>query len=392
MGTNNIHQLPDADARGRRGDAKMTETVAIELRGIHKKFGDTHVVKGVDIAVPPGAFLVLLGPSGCGKSTLLRMLSGLEAPSAGSLHILGKEVANGERGIIVPPGQRGLGLVFQSYALWPHMTVRGNVEWPLKVAHMPADARKKRVDEVLQLLGILALSERYPNEISGGQQQRVAIARMLSPAPGLLLFDEPLSNLDAKLRMEMRSELLRVHRESGATSVYVTHDQVEAMTMASHVVVMKDGLVEQFGTPQQLIDDPQSAFVATFVGTPAANVVEVQAKEGVYRFAGRALAPSNAAHDRAQLLYRAQDLALHETQPLDTSRPIISATMIEAAPMAGNYVCTLLADGVRLSAVVAQAPRARVGETVFIEFPSMPRTVFDAEGRIVPSAELRSAA
>jgi iron(III) transport system ATP-binding protein len=209
-------------------DAKLK--LAIELRDIHKRYDATHVVKGVNLALPPRAFLVLLGPSGCGKSTLLRMLAGLEAPSEGSLHISGREVANGTRGVIVQPGDRGLGLVFQSYALWPHMTVQQNVEWPLKVARQPQAQRQQRVAEVLKLMGIDVLAQRYPNEISGGQQQRVAIARMLSPAPQVLLFDEPLSNLDAKLRVEMRSELLRVHRTTGATSVYVTHDQIEAMT------------------------------------------------------------------------------------------------------------------------------------------------------------------
>lgn len=370
----------------------LTESPAIELRAIHKRFGDTHVVKGVDIAVPPGAFLVLLGPSGCGKSTLLRMLSGLEAPSDGSLHILGKEVASGARGVIVPPGQRGLGLVFQSYALWPHMTVRGNVEWPLKVAKMVATERKKRVDQVLDLLGILPLAERYPNEISGGQQQRVAIARMLSPSPGLLLFDEPLSNLDAKLRMEMRSELLRVHRESGATSVYVTHDQVEAMTMATHVVVMKDGVVEQFGTPEELLTHPQSAFVATFVGTPASNVLEVKSEDGFYRFAGARMAPAWPGHTNAQLLYRPQDLFLHATTPRESSRPCIAATLIEAAPMAGNFVCTLLLEGTRVSVVVPNSPPMRTGETAIIEFPTTPGAIFNAMGQRVDSLELRSAA
>ncbi len=392
MGANQSqHALRNEPIKIARGQT-MSYASAIELRAIHKRFGDTHVVKGVDIAVPPGAFLVLLGPSGCGKSTLLRMLSGLEAPSDGSLHILGKEVANGARGVIVPPGKRGLGLVFQSYALWPHMTVRGNVEWPLKVANVATAERKKRVDEVLDLLGILPLAERYPNEISGGQQQRVAIARMLSPSPGLLLFDEPLSNLDAKLRMEMRSELLRVHRESGATSVYVTHDQVEAMTMATHVVVMKDGLVEQFGTPEDLLERPQTAFVATFVGTPAANVLEVSSDDGFYRFAGVRFAPAHPEHPRAQLLYRAQDLQLHAVAPSDSSRPCVAATLIESAPMAGNFVCTLLVDGMRISAVIARPPTTRTGETAFIEFPNEPGAIFDASGYRVEAIKLRSAA
>lgn len=208
---------------------------ALELRGLEKRFGTNLAVAGVDLAVPHGAFLVLLGPSGCGKTTILRMLAGLEVPTGGELCLDGTVVADGRRGVVVPAGRRHIGLVFQSYALWPHMTVRGNVAWPLKVARHDRAERRGRVDEVLDLLGIGALAERYPGELSGGQQQRVAIARMIAPRPRVLLFDEPLSNLDATLRAEMRSELLRVHRATGATSVHVTHDQVEATTMATHV-------------------------------------------------------------------------------------------------------------------------------------------------------------
>jgi iron(III) transport system ATP-binding protein len=354
---------------------------AIELRGLHKRFGATHVVKGIELALPPRSFLVLLGPSGCGKSTLLRMLSGLEAPSEGSLHILGREVANGSRGIVVPPGERGIGLVFQSYALWPHMTVRGNVEWPLKVARKAAAERTKRVDEVLALMGIGALAERYPSEISGGQQQRVAIARMLSPAPGLLLFDEPLSNLDAKLRLEMRSELLRVHRETEATSVYVTHDQVEAMTMATHVAVMNDGVVEQLGTPQQLLDDPASAFVATFVGTPSANVLPVRADGGAYRLAGVALAAVQGGPVDAQLLYGATELSLAASGAAPDNRPRVDATLIEVAPMAGAFVCTLMLAGTRVAVVCATPPVLAPGQATAVVFPAAPRVRFDAQGR-----------
>ncbi len=378
MGANDISKLVQRMKQQQDGPA-------IELRGLHKRFGATHVVKGIDLALPPKSFLVLLGPSGCGKSTLLRMLSGLEAPSEGSLHILGREVASGTRGIVVPPGERGLGLVFQSYALWPHMTVRGNVEWPLKVARQPAAERTKRVDEVLALLGIGALSERYPSEISGGQQQRVAIARMLSPAPGLLLFDEPLSNLDAKLRLEMRSELLRVHRTTGATSVYVTHDQVEAMTMATHVAVMNDGVVEQLGTPQQLLDEPASAFVATFVGTPAANVLPVRADGGIYRLGGVALAAVQGGPADAQLLYRATDLALAAAGAVPSGAVHVGATLIEVAPMAGAFVCTLLMAGTRISVVCATPPACAPGQDAAVIFPPAPRVRFDAQGRRIPA-------
>jgi iron(III) transport system ATP-binding protein len=364
--------------------AEEDATAAVELRDVRKRYGGSEVVRGVSFALPPRSFLVLLGPSGCGKSTLLRMLSGLEAPSSGSIRILGREVACPERGVAVPAGKRGLGLVFQSYALWPHMTVAQNVEWPLKVARQDAPRRQARVQEVLSLLDIAALAGRYPNEISGGQQQRVAIARMLAPAPGLLLFDEPLSNLDAKLRVEMRSELLRVHRESGATSVYVTHDQIEAMTMATHVAVMRDGELEQFGPPSELLERPASAFVATFVGTPAANVLPVQAAFGAYEAQGVRLAPAGTGPRHAQLLYGATDLRL---EPMSAARsdtaPALPGVLVEVAPMAGRWICTVLCGPTRLSLVCDDAPPARVGEALLVRFATPPRAIFDAEGRRV---------
>lgn len=357
-----------------------TNLPAIELRGIHKHYDQTHVVKGVDVSLPPGSFLVLLGPSGCGKSTLLRILSGLEAPTQGSLHILSREVANGQRGVIVQPGDRGLGLVFQSYALWPHMTVRQNVEWPLKVASKPEAERTARVNEVLKFMGIDMLAERYPSEISGGQQQRVAIARMLSPAPALLLFDEPLSNLDAKLRVEMRSELLRVHRTSGATSVYVTHDQIEAMTMATHVAVMRDGLVEQFGSPQELLDNPATAFVATFLGTPSANVLPVSSQAGMYMLGSQKLAPAMTGHDTAQLMYRATQLTLGATNHTGINA---EGTLVEVAPMAGRYVSTVMVHDTRVSIITDLPPSQITGESVQVGFPDRPAVIFDALGKRV---------
>jgi iron(III) transport system ATP-binding protein len=355
---------------------------AVELRGIHKIYDGNHVVKGVDLSLPERSFLVLLGPSGCGKSTLLRMLSGLEAPSEGSLHILQREVANGQRGVMVQPGDRGLGLVFQSYALWPHMTVAQNVEWPLKVARKSQAERDARVTDVLKLMSIDNLAGRYPNEISGGQQQRVAIARMLSPSPSLLLFDEPLSNLDAKLRVEMRSELLRVHRTSGATSVYVTHDQIEAMTMATHVAVMKDGLVEQFGSPQELLDNPASAFVATFLGTPAANVLPalLDSASGSYQIAGVGLASAVKGQSQAQLMYRATDLSFAH-QSSESNKKKLSGTLVEVAPMAGRYVSTVMVMDTRISVVSEFPPGMTVGEKVELLLPNEPRKLFNAAGK-----------
>ena len=242
----------------------------LEIKNITKRFGAIEAVRDVSLAVPSGAFLVLLGPSGCGKTTLLRMLAGLENPSSGQLVFDGQIVSDGEKNWSVDPAKRNSGLVFQSYALWPHMSVRGNVEWPLKVGQMSKAERDARVDEVLELLDIHQLANRYPNEISGGQQQRAAIARTIAPKPGVLLFDEPLSNLDAKLRVEMRTELMRLHRATGATTVYVTHDQIEAMTMATHVAVMNHGRCSNsvprmsfWKTRQHRLSPPLSAHLRT---------------------------------------------------------------------------------------------------------------------------------
>jgi len=357
-------------------------TPALALRGLGKRFGTHDAVKDIDLDLPAGAFLVLLGPSGCGKSTLLRMLAGLESPTAGSISIEGREVANGARGNLVEAGQRGLGMVFQSYALWPHMTVEENVEWPLKIQHTPAPERARRVAEVLELLAILPLAKRYPNEISGGQQQRVAIARTLSPKPSLLLFDEPLSNLDAKLRVEMRSELLRVHRATNATSVYVTHDQIEAMTMATHVAVMKDGHVEQFAAPATLLASPASAFVATFVGTPAANVVAVQARDGKLLLGDQPLAAAGSFDEKLSLLYLPTMLALKGPGAPAADR-VVGGTLIEVAPMAGRYVCAVSIGMQRVSIVMDEPPGARIGESIGVSFPPHPQGVFDPAGRLM---------
>ena len=343
----------------------------IRIQNLVKRFASFEAVRDISFAVPKGAFLVLVGPSGCGKSTMLRMLAGLETPNAGTIEFDGRVVSDGARNWTIEPGRRDCGLVFQSYALWPHMSVAGNVDWPLKVAGMAAAERQARVSEVLTLLGIFELGDRFPNEISGGQQQRVAIARMIAPKPGILLFDEPLSNLDAKLRVEMRTELLRIHRATGATSVYVTHDQVEAMTMASHVAVMNGGRVEQFGTPAELVDNPQSAFVATFVGTPPANLVPAP------------LLPESLRHllpgGEGSLMYRPQDLGVAAVGGERT----LAMDFAEASPVAGRTMLTGTRGALRLTAVVDRAPHFAVGDTVHFLLPAEPAAVFAAGGERV---------
>lgn len=357
----------------------------LEITHLFKKFGGFEAVRDVSLSVPDGAFLVLLGPSGCGKTTLLRMLAGLETPSAGQIAFDGKTVSDGDRNFAVDPAKRNSGLVFQSYALWPHMSVNGNVDWPLKVAGMPKAERAARVGEVLELLDIAQLANRYPNEISGGQQQRVAIARTIAPRPSVLLFDEPLSNLDAKLRVEMRTELMRLHRATGATTVYVTHDQIEAMTMASHVAVMNHGCVQQFGTPTDLIERPQTAFVATFVGTPPNNMVPVIRNGSGLKVGGRSM-PLEAPADECLAMYRAETMRLGPRSGsgpgsgVNTSATSLPMELVEISPIAGRVMVTGLGDGLRLTAIVESAPDARIGDTVAFELPPRPDAWFGTNG------------
>jgi iron(III) transport system ATP-binding protein len=347
----------------------------LELKNVTKTFGSVAAVNNISLSVPDGAFLVLLGPSGCGKTTLLRMLAGLELPTGGQIVFDGQTVSDGDRSWQVDPAKRNSGLVFQSYALWPHMTVRGNVDWPLKVAGMDPATRKNRVDETLKMLDILALAERYPNEISGGQQQRVAIARTIAPKPGVLLFDEPLSNLDAKLRVEMRTELMRLHRATGATAVYVTHDQIEAMTMATHVAVINKGRIEQFGSPQELIDAPASAFVATFVGTPPMNLVPVVKNGTGWKVGGRHMGIAPPADD-CLAMFRADTMGLAAEEGPRT----LPMELVEVSTIAGRTMATALAGGLRLTAILDRPPTARVGDRVHLALPESPAAWFAPSG------------
>ncbi|CAD7037119.1 sn-glycerol-3-phosphate ABC transporter ATP-binding protein UgpC [Pseudorhizobium endolithicum] len=245
-------------------------TNQIELSGVNKYYGAYHALKNIDLAIPKGSFVALVGPSGCGKSTLLRSLAGLETISSGDLLIAGERM-NG-----VPPRRRDLAMVFQSYALYPHMTVEENLTYSLKIKGVKKAERKKAADDVAAVTGLKDLLSRYPRELSGGQRQRVAMSRAIIRNPKAFLFDEPLSNLDAALRVHMRKEIRTLHDRLGATSVYVTHDQVEAMTMADHVVVMRQGIVEQHGAPLDLYDRPINRFVAGFIGSPAMNFIDAQ--------------------------------------------------------------------------------------------------------------------
>ena len=239
----------------------------LELRGIEKSFGEARVIKGVNLEIEPGEFVVFVGPSGCGKSTLLRLIAGLETTTAGSILLEGRDITN------LPSSKRDLAMVFQSYALYPHMSVYENMSFALKLAKADPAMIEEKVARAAKILNLNDYLKRTPKELSGGQRQRVAIGRAIVRAPKVFLFDEPLSNLDAALRGQTRIEIAKLHRDLGATTVYVTHDQVEAMTLADRVVVLRDGLVEQVGTPLELYDKPANQFVAQFIGTPQMNVI-----------------------------------------------------------------------------------------------------------------------
>ncbi|MBY0339042.1 MAG: sn-glycerol-3-phosphate ABC transporter ATP-binding protein UgpC [Acetobacteraceae bacterium] len=241
---------------------------SVEIRDVRKNFGSTAVLHGVSVDIEDGEFVVLVGPSGCGKSTLLRMLAGLE-------NITGGEIAIGGRVVnTVPPKDRDIAMVFQNYALYPHMTVRQNMAFSMKLAKASKEVQEQEVQRAARILGLEALLDRYPRQLSGGQRQRVAMGRAIVRDPQVFLFDEPLSNLDAKLRVQMRSEIKELHQRLKVTTVYVTHDQIEAMTMADKIVVMELGHIRQAGPPLELYDRPQNLFVAGFIGSPAMNFIQ----------------------------------------------------------------------------------------------------------------------
>ena len=271
----------------------------VSIRAVRKAFGATEILHGVDVEVLDGEFVILVGPSGCGKSTLLRMIAGLENISRGDIAI-GDRVVNN-----VPPKERDIAMVFQNYALYPHMTVRDNMAFSLKLAKAPKSVVDQKVGRAADILGLTPYLDRYPRQLSGGQRQRVAMGRAIVRDPQVFLFDEPLSNLDAKLRVQMRAEIKDLHARLKTTTVYVTHDQIEAMTMADKIVVMNAGNVEQIGAPLELYDRPANLFVAGFIGSPAMNFFPGRVEQGQFRVADvfMPLPPGATAKDGAAVTY-----------------------------------------------------------------------------------------
>ena len=322
-------------------------TPLVELHDLRKSFGSLEVLHGIELAIEQHAFVVLVGPSGCGKSTLLRMIAGLESVTSGSIVMDGRVVNR------VPAKDRGIAMVFQSYALYPHMTVRENLSFSLEMAKTSRAVKQERIERAAGILYLDTLLERFPAQLSGGQRQRVAMGRALVREPRLFLFDEPLSNLDAKLRVEMRAEIKALHQRLESTTIYVTHDQVEAMTMADLVVVMNDGRIEQLGPPLELYDHPATVFVADFLGSPAMNLIEgtVAATEtGLVIDVGNDLtlpiSPGVAVEPGAEVVYglRPEHLRIGEPQ----SGLPATVTLVEPAGFETHLHADIGADVVRV--------------------------------------------
>jgi multiple sugar transport system ATP-binding protein len=344
---------------------------SLKIQGIRKSFNDTHILKGIDIAIEPGEFLILVGPSGCGKSTLLSLIAGLESPTSGSIQLGARDITH------LPSKDRDIAMVFQSYALYPNMTVAQNIAFALEMRKLPKPQREAKVSQVAELLQIQYLLDRRPAQLSGGQRQRVAMGRALARDPQLFLFDEPLSNLDAKLRVEMRAEIKLLHQRTRTTTVYVTHDQVEAMTLGDRIAVMKDGAVEQFGTPHEIYSTPATVFVAEFIGSPAINWLQAQRTPGGLAAQGQplALTPAQTAslgHADGDCLLGLRPEALQfSDRGLPGRVHLIEPTGPE------TYVATDTTLG-RLTARVPGEVKLKVGDMVRLQWQPEAAHLFDA--------------
>ncbi len=348
----------------------------VTLRGLRKSFGAVDVIRGVDLEVNDGEFMVFVGPSGCGKSTTLRMIAGLETITAGELLI------DGQRANDMRPADRGAAMVFQSYALYPHMTVAQNMGFALKMAGVGKAERAVQVGRAAEILRIGDLLDRYPKQLSGGQRQRVAIGRAIVRKPKVFLFDEPLSNLDAALRVNMRIELARLHRELGATMIYVTHDQVEAMTMGDRIAVFHGGLVEQLGRPLELYERPANQFVAGFIGAPRINFVERPQPEAsaAHRALWDALAPASGTAPARRIGLRPEHL-----QVADAGQGVPAS--VELAEHLGDVsIVHLRVDGLA-ELLAAKVPAGRknldAGARVGLRPDAAGALAFDADGRLI---------
>ena len=365
---------------------------SVTLSGVRKSFGSTEVVHGVDIGVEDGEFCVLVGPSGCGKSTLLRMIAGLEEISGGRIAI-GKRVVNG-----VAPKERDIAMVFQNYALYPHMTVYDNMAFGLKLRKLPKAEIDRRVRQAAAILGLEEFLQRKPKALSGGQRQRVAMGRAIVREPKAFLMDEPLSNLDAKLRVQMRGQLMLLHDRLMTTTVYVTHDQVEAMTLGQRVAVMRDGILQQVDTPQELYRNPINLFVAAFIGSPPMNLVEAEVRAGRLRFGGWDLPSGDrvdlSAYEGKRVILGVRPSDMEDANVWrDESLPTIDVTA-EVTEELGSEVNVLFAvDEPPVSADEIRAATIEEGDDELLLASEAERCVFcasvDARTSIKPGGTIR---
>ncbi|HEV7276292.1 MAG TPA: sn-glycerol-3-phosphate ABC transporter ATP-binding protein UgpC [Devosiaceae bacterium] len=343
----------------------------IELRNVRKSFGNADVIHGVSLAIEQGEFTVFVGPSGCGKSTLLRMIAGLEEVTDGEIHIGGKDVTDEE------PSDRGVAMVFQSYALYPHMTVADNMSFGLRMAHRPKAEIADKVGKAARILQLEELLDRKPGQLSGGQRQRVAIGRAIVRDPQVFLFDEPLSNLDAELRVQMRVEIAKLHQTLGNTMIYVTHDQTEALTLADRIVVLRAGRIEQVGTPLELYDDPDNAFVAGFIGSPRMNFLAASASSGNRLAIGGTEVETPVTFDTGTPLQFGI-----RPEHLDEETGVTLPLKVEVVEQLGStaYVHGTLATGETLVAE-RRRDRPRPGETIELRFDPAKVRLFGEDGQ-----------
>jgi multiple sugar transport system ATP-binding protein len=342
---------------------------SVKMRGVRKDYGPLRILQGIDLDVADREFITLVGPSGCGKSTLLRMIAGLETITAGDISI-GSERVND-----VAPMHRDVAMVFQSYALYPHMTVHGNISFGLRLRRLATDKITAAVQGAAGVLNLAPLLARRPGQLSGGQRQRVAMGRAMVRDPRLFLFDEPLSNLDAKLRVQMRAEIKALHRRLGSTSIYVTHDQVEAMTMADRIVVMNGGRIEQQGTPEELYDRPATLFVAGFIGSPAMNLIEGVAQSGRLILAdGITLPLPPGATD-------GQDVTLGiRPENIHPAADGIAAEVVDVEPTGIDTLILCRFAGVQVTASVRDRYRAPPGSCIHLAFDTDKLHLFATQG------------
>jgi iron(III) transport system ATP-binding protein len=343
-------------------------------------------VEGLNLTIADGEFMCLLGPSGCGKTTTLRMIAGLEHLSDGEIAIGDRLVDSVPAAAFVPPEKRGLGLVFQSYALWPHMTVERNIDFGLRLRKLPEAERRAKVNDVMEKLRIRDYASRYPAQLSGGQQQRVALARMLAVNPGILLLDEPLSNLDAALRLEMRAELRRLHEEFRTTIVFVTHDQWEAMTLATTIAVMNGGRLQQVGAPDDIYSRPVNRFVAEFIGNPPINMIALDKTPGDDGFATR-LAESLDLKGAASIGLRPEEISLSDAS---NAVPLGALRLESIMPTGGSWIVELSLGSERLFHSTHSRPTAKPGDMISCFARREGLYLFDAAGQRFEATEIRA--